>query len=71
MEPRKGVEFTHDKMIDTRTMTVTREGTVYARMKITSVRGGRVFYTYAWDDRPIGAFTLPVDKWIERFGDRA
>lgn len=59
-EPRKGLEFTHASYLD--------ENRRPARMRITSVARGRVYYTYANDPGTKGAWYLAADTWRERYG---
>ncbi|MEM6107389.1 hypothetical protein AAHS21_14125 [Mycobacterium sp. 050272] len=63
-EPKRGQEFTH--------LSFRRQlpdGThVLAVMKVTAVRRGEVFYTYADSPTNKGDWRMPIGNWIKRYG---
>lgn len=62
--PRRGTEFTHSSF-----RRLLPDGTQpFARMRVTAVRCGVVFYTYADDPGSKGAFKMPIGNWIKRYG---
>lgn len=64
VEPKKGVTFTHKTFL---AMHNSPRGQK-ARMRVTSVRKGNVYYTYDTELEDKGAFYLPTDVWMERYG---
>lgn len=68
---KKGDEFTHksfvrDEMVDTNHGKTRRR--VKAKMKITSIRKGCVYYTYADSESNKGAWYLPIADFEETYG---
>lgn len=62
--PRRGMEFMHSSF-----RRQHPDGTQpFALMRITAVRRGVVFYTYADDPGTKGAFRMPIDNWVKRYG---
>ncbi|WP_396909952.1 hypothetical protein [Mycolicibacterium sp.] len=65
--PKRGQEFTHNSF-----QRILADGTkAFAVMKVTAIRRGVVFYTYADDATNKGAFKMPVENWIARYGSGA
>lgn len=62
--PKRGQEFTHASF-----RRMLPDGTTpLAVMKVTAVRRGEVFYTYADSSTNKGAWRLPVATWMDRYG---
>lgn len=59
--PKRGVVFTHRSFLD--------KDRLPALMRITSVRMGRVYYTYADDPENHGAFWAYRENWVKRYGE--
>lgn len=76
MTPKKGDEFTHKHfvMLDTTTRRPRgdddplKDRYIPARMKITAVRKGIVYYTYANSRYNKGAWKMPVESWTRTYG---
>lgn len=63
-QPRRGQEFTHSSF-----RRLLPDGTQpFAVMRVTAVRRGEVFYTYADSASNKGAFRMPVENWRKRYG---
>lgn len=73
MTPKKGDQFTHKhfKVLDPETIFDERvvPRSIPALMKITAVRKGVVYYTYASSRYNRGAWKMSVEKWIEVYGN--
>lgn len=66
MPPRAGDHFTHKHRLDLSAPVRERQ---HAVCRVTSVRRGLVYYTYA--DAPVGAkgaFTMTVESWEDDYG---
>lgn len=63
--PRKGNKFVHKSFRDPGN---PHNRDARAEMRITSVRQGKVYYTYATEPSNKGAWYMPVDKWREKYG---
>lgn len=64
LKPKRGVQFTHSSF-----RRLLPDGTQpFAVMKVTAVRRGEVFYTYADDPTNKGSFRMPIGNWIKRYG---
>lgn len=61
-QPRKGMTFAHKTFLAQSGPRGSK-----AIMKITSVRKGQVYFTYASDEGNKAAWYLPVDVWVERY----
>jgi hypothetical protein len=59
--PTKGTVFTHASYRD------LNDPTSLALMKVTCVRKGQVYFTYAHSTSTKGAFTLPLETFNERY----
>lgn len=70
-QPRPGDEFVHASVLDPDYVPGPGEkhsAAPKARMKITAVRAGSVYFTYAADSHNRAAWTLPLEIWCERYG---
>lgn len=59
--PKRGTVFTHRTFRD--------KDRQPARMRVTSVRNGRVYYTYADDPENRGAFYSDHGAWTKHYGE--
>lgn len=60
--PKRGTIFTHQRYLT--------EDRKPAQMKVTAVRRNTVFFTYADSPNNHGDWYLPLDTWIERYGQQ-
>lgn len=64
-QPKHGQEFTHSSF-----RRLLPDGSQpFAVMKVTAVRGGEVFYTYADSPTNKGDWRMPIENWIKRYGN--
>lgn len=58
--PKRGQEFTHRRYLDERRRP--------ARMRVTAVARGRVYFTYADSPTNKGDWHVGLDAWIDAYG---
>lgn len=64
VSPTRGQIFTHSTF-----RRVLADGTNgFALMKVTAVRRGEVFYTYADSPTNKGDWRMPIENWMKRYG---
>ncbi|WP_234797282.1 hypothetical protein [Mycobacteroides chelonae] len=63
--PTRGQIFTHSTF-----RRLLPDGTKgFAVMKVTAVRRGEVFYTYADSPTNKGDWRMPIENWLKRYGN--
>lgn len=72
--PKRGDEFVHQSILEPTWTPCPGQkygDTPKARVRVTSVQGAQVWFTYAWSppDHP-GVITLPLTDFLERYGDQ-
>ncbi|BCI84450.1 hypothetical protein MTY66_60750 (plasmid) [Mycolicibacterium sp. TY66] len=64
VSPTRGQIFTHSTF-----RRLLPDGTQgFALMKVTAVRRGEVFYTYADSPTNKGDWRMPIENWVKRYG---
>ena len=63
--PRPGMVFTHARLLD---LDAPVRDRVPAQCRITAVRAGWVYYTYASSPINKGHFKVDVREWMDTYG---
>lgn len=62
-QPKRGQEFTHSSF-----RRMLPDGSQpFAVMKVTAVRRGEVYYTYADSPTNKGDWRMPIENWMKRY----